>query len=108
MGRSATANKQTSVNYTSKSKDFGPRDDAVSFQQCLALLPTRLPFVILVSRRAQSGIWSSFGKRVWFTESDRIVIISSLFVVLFTQFIFDKIQKGLLYQVKQPNNILLK
>jgi len=27
------------------------------------------PLVSLLSRRAQSGRWSSFGKRVWFTES---------------------------------------
>jgi len=40
--------------------------------------PTRSPFVTLLSRRAQSGRWSSFGKRVWFTES-HIVLISSFF-----------------------------
>jgi hypothetical protein len=33
---------------------------------------TRSPFLTLLPRRAQSGRWSSFGKRVWFTET-RIV-----------------------------------
>jgi hypothetical protein len=36
----------------------------------------------------QSGRWSSFGKRVWFTES-HIYVISLLLVVLLTQFILD-------------------
>jgi len=30
---------------------------------------TRSPFVTLLSRSAQSRRWSSFRKRVWFTES---------------------------------------
>ena len=37
-------------------------------------LSTRSPFVTL-SQRAQSGRWSSFGKRVWFTESHIVLII---------------------------------
>jgi len=37
---------------------------------------TRSPFVSLLSRRPQSGRWSSSGKRVWFTESHIILIIS--------------------------------
>ena len=51
----------------------------------------RSPFVSLLSRRSQSGRWSSFGKRVWFTESHIILIISFFFllIVLFTQFILD-------------------
>ena len=38
---------------------------------------------------AQSGRWSSFGKRVWFTESHIIYVISLLLVALFTQVILD-------------------
>ena len=41
------------------------------------------PFVTLLSRRAQSFRWSSFGKRVWFTESHIVLIF---LLVLFTQF----------------------
>ena len=36
---------------------------------------TQSPFLSLLSRRAQSGRWSSFGKRVWFTESHIVLII---------------------------------
>jgi len=44
---------------------------------------------------------------VWFTESHLVLIIFLL--VLFTQVIVDKIKKkGVLYQVKQLNHILLK
>ena len=57
---------------------------------------TLSPCLTLLSRRVQS-----FGKRVWFTESHIVLIISFLLVVLFTQFIVDKIRKGVLYQVKQ-------
>jgi len=60
---------------------------------------TRPPFLSLLSRRAQYGRCFSFGKRVWFTESH---------MVLFTQFIVDKLKKSVLYQVKQLNHILLK
>jgi len=35
---------------------------------------TRSPFVTLLSRRAQSGRWSSFGRRVWFTESHLVLL----------------------------------
>jgi len=49
---------------------------------------TRSSFVTLLSRRAQSGRWSSFEKRVWFTES-HIVLIISFLLVLFTHFIVD-------------------
>jgi len=38
---------------------------------------------------------------VWFTELHIILIISFLLVVLFTQFIGDKMKKIVLYQVKQ-------
>jgi len=48
----------------------------------------RSPFVTLLSRRAQYGRWSSFGKRVWFTESHTVLMISFL-LVSFTQFILD-------------------
>ena len=69
----------------------------------------RSHFVTLLSRRAQSGRWSSFVKRVWFTESHRVLITSFLLFVLFTQFIVDKMKKKIvLYQVKQLNHIILK
>jgi len=46
---------------------------------------------------------------VWFTESHIVLIISFLLVVLFTQFIVDRMKKkGVLYQVKQLNHILSK
>jgi hypothetical protein len=59
----------------------------------LCEVSTRSPFVTLLSRRAQSGRRSSFGKRVWFTESHLVLIISFL-LVLFTHFIFDKMNKS--------------
>jgi len=44
---------------------------------------------------------------VWFTELRTVLIISV--VVLFAHFIVDIYnKKGMLYQVKQLNNILLK
>ena len=49
---------------------------------------TRSPFVTLLSRSAQSGRWSSFGKRVWFTESRRILIIS-FFICCFIYSIYS-------------------
>ena len=42
---------------------------------------------------------------MWFTELHLVVIISFLLVVLFTQFIVDKMKKVVLYQVKQLNHI---
>jgi hypothetical protein len=39
-------------------------------------LSTRSPCVTVSSRCAQSARWSSFGKRVWFTESHIVLIIS--------------------------------
>jgi len=45
---------------------------------------------------------------VWFTESHIVLVISFLLVVLFTQFIVDKMKKGVLYPVKQLNHILSK
>ena len=55
---------------------------------------TRSPFVTLLSRRAQYGRWSSFGKRVWFTESH---------IVLFIQFTVDKLKKKLISYSRQHN-----
>ena len=50
--------------------------------------PTRSPFVTLLSRRAQSGRWSSFGKRVWFTELHLVLVIFfSLTFYLFILFV---------------------
>ena len=54
---------------------------------------TQSPFVTLLSRRAQSGRWSSFGKRVWFTESHTVLVISFLLFVLFSQFIVDEMER---------------
>jgi len=45
---------------------------------------------------------------VWLTESHIVLIISFLLVVLFTQFIVDKMKEVVLYPVKQLNYILLK
>ena len=42
-----------------------------------------------LSQRAQSGRWSSFGKRMWFTEWHIVLVISFLLLVLFTHFILD-------------------
>ena len=49
----------------------------------LAVSSTRSPFLNLLSRLAQSGRWSSFGKRVWFTESHIFLIISFYLFYLF-------------------------
>ena len=56
---------------------------------------TRSPFLSLLPRSAQYGRCFSFGKRVWFTESH---------IVLFTQFIFDKLKKGC--SIKLSNKII--
>jgi hypothetical protein len=37
---------------------------------------TQSPFLPCLPRRAQSGKWTSFGKRVWFTESHRVLVFS--------------------------------
>ena len=42
----------------------------------------------LLSRRAQSGRWSSFGKRLWLTESHIVLIISS-FIYCFIYSIYS-------------------
>ena len=55
---------------------------------------TQSPFVTLLSRCAQSDKWSSFRKRVLFTESRIVLVISFLLVVLFTQFIVDKTKES--------------
>jgi hypothetical protein len=44
---------------------------------------------------------------VWFTESNIVLVIYFLLIVLFTHFILD-IKKSVLYQVKQLNHILFK
>ena len=63
------------------------KTDWDGFYKCLSFKWS--PFVSLLSRCAQYGRWSSFGKRVRFTESHIVLIISFLLVVLFTQFILD-------------------
>jgi len=50
-----------------------------------SLCSTLSPIVTLLCRRAQSGRWSSFGKRVWFTESHIVLII--VFLLTFYLFI---------------------
>jgi len=57
-------------------------------QRCIERMSTRSPFVTLLSRGAQSGRWSSFGKRVWFTESHIVLIISS-FICSFTYSVYS-------------------
>ena len=47
---------------------------------------TRSPFVPLLSRHAQSGRWSSFGKRVWFTEPHLVLVIFFFNYVLYVFF----------------------
>jgi len=47
---------------------------------------TRSPLLPCLSRRTQSGMRSSFGKRVWFTESHIVLVIS---FCLFTSYILD-------------------
>ena len=47
---------------------------------------TRSPLLPCLSRHTQSGRWSSFGKRVWFTESHIVLVIC---FCLFTSFILD-------------------
>jgi len=69
---------------------------------------TRSPFVTLVSQCAQSGRWSSFGKRVWFTESHIVLLLSFYLLLYLLNFLLIKWKKGVLYQVKQLNHILLK
>ena len=63
---------------------------------------TRSPFVTSLSRHAQSGRWSPFGKRVWFTESHSFNYYFFL-VVLFTQFIVDNNGKKKVCYIKLNN-----
>jgi hypothetical protein len=58
---------------------------------------TRSPFLTWLSRRAQSGRWSSFGKWVWFNESHTALFI---FTFCFIYSIYSWYKKGVLYQVK--------
>jgi len=66
------------------------------------------PFVTLLSRRAQSGRWSFFGKRVWFSESHIVLIISFYPLFYLLNLLLIKWKKGVLYRVTQLNHILLK
>jgi len=55
---------------------------------------SRSPFLPCLSRPTHSGRWSSFGKRVWFTES-HTVLVNYFVLVLFTQLLLIyKIKKG--------------
>ena len=60
-------------------------------------LKIRSSFLTWLSRRAQSGRWSSFGKRMWFTESNIVLVIFCLFYLLIL-FLIWKIRA---YQVKK-------
>jgi len=62
---------------------------------------TRSPFITFLSRRAQSGR-TSFGKRMWFTESLIVSFIFCLLIVLFIHLY------PIYYQGKQLNHFLLK
>jgi hypothetical protein len=68
---------------------------------------TSPPFITWVSRCAQSGRWSSFEKRVWFTESFFFFFFFFPLLVFFTQFILDKLNTGLLNQVKQTKSYFI-
>ena len=59
----------------------GSEPDGVNFRavQASCSNSTRSPFVTLLSWRTQSGTWSSFRKRLWFTESHTVLFISFLF-----------------------------
>jgi hypothetical protein len=48
---------------------------------------TRSPFLTWLSQRAESGRCSSFGKRVWFTESNIVLIISFYLFYLLNLFL---------------------
>ena len=49
---------------------------------------TQSPFITLMSWRAQYGRWSSFGRRVWFTESHLVlIVVFSLMFYLFILFL---------------------
>ena len=56
---------------------------------------------------AQSGRWSSFGKRVWFSESNIVLVISYYLLFYLLNLLFIKWRKAVLYQVKKLNHILL-
>jgi len=58
----------------------------VKFQECIHdSYSAQSPFVTLLSRCAQSGRLSSFGKQVWFTESHTVLVI--FFLLMFYLFI---------------------
>ena len=65
---------------------------------------TWYPFLTWLSRHAQSGRWSSFGKWVWFTESNIVLVISLYFFYLLI-FLY---KKGVLYQVKKTKSYFIK
>ena len=52
------------------------------------------PFVTLLSRRAQFGRWPSFGKRVWFTESHIVLIISFYLLFYLLNLLLIKLKKS--------------
>jgi len=54
---------------------------------------TRSPFVTLLSRPAQSGRWSSFGKWVWFTESHLVLIIPFFYLFYLLSLSWYKIKE---------------
>ena len=55
---------------------------------------TRPPFVTLLSRRVQSGRCSSFGKRVWFTESYIVIVFSRMFYLFILFLIYVGVKLG--------------
>jgi hypothetical protein len=70
-------------------------------------LSTQSPFLPCMSWCAQYVRWTSFGRRVWFTESHIVLVIFSLLVVLFILFILD-IKKSCCFPVKQLNHFFSK
>ena len=70
--------------------------------------PTLTPFETLLSRRAQSGRYNFLFRETGVVHRITYSFNYFFLLVLFTQFIVDKIKKIVLYQVKQLNHILSK
>ena len=67
--------------YSARHVTFSMLIEAVFTVKEYDIFFTRSPFVTLLSRRAQSGRSSSYGKLVWFTESNIVFVI--IFYLLF-------------------------
>ena len=65
------------------------------------------PFTTWLYRRARSGRWTSFRRRVWFIKS-HIVLLILFLLILFIHFILDIKRKSCCYPVKQLNHFPVK